>query len=754
MVLDTVATPLHTPHTYYPTTHALNQRYSYPPYTKTPNLEFPLWDTSSLLFELKNSKSLKITSTTLGRQCVTMASHVSAQQILGNTTKSTRQPLKGFDVLDLEELKDLQQRKRAEFESYLKRNRLDLRQWIRYARFELEQRDMQRARSIFERCLIVDVNHIPTWIAYIDSELKNKYINHARNLMERSITILPRVDKLWYKYLFVEESLQEWHSVRSIYTKWISLEPNKNAWDSFVDFEIRQRNWDNVRDIFRKYLNLYPQLATWDKWIHFEKKFGSIQTVRKVYSLAMDTMLVLQKLLNNSNEIIRLCINFANWEISQHEFERTDKIYQMALELWPNNPKILQNRLNFQKSFDTKDNITNSVIESRKLKYEQHLSNEAHDYETWWIYLDLLEKYYPNDLLETYAEIITIIPNQIEHSISWERYICICLRYLCHLEVNLANIEKCRSFYAKLINEVIPHKSFTFNNVWLMFIEFEVRQGNLDKVDELINQSMDLCPNESLFKSYINLTMKLKNFNQLRNIFQNAIQFNPYDKSMWLQYANLEENLGELERCREIYQILSNDKIIKFDNSTKSFFVEKFIDFETNVQNFNNGKKVYDLLLRLSNFAVDIWIKFAMYNYSVPTDEQLEKLNNTQDDDDDDDDDDDENEFEPDETNFKLAQSIFERALTHFKVANDNVSRSQMLEALVEFVTNFGTEAEQELAKKRLPKINKKIELINGMEIESLQYTFPDDEISTEEKPKVSKLLAMAKKWKDDKNNQ
>lgn len=59
--------------------------------------------------------------------------------------------------------------------------------------------------------------------------------------MNRAISTLPRVDKLWYKYLIVEESLNNVEIVRSLYTKWCSLEPGVNAWNSFVDFEIRQK---------------------------------------------------------------------------------------------------------------------------------------------------------------------------------------------------------------------------------------------------------------------------------------------------------------------------------------------------------------------------------------------------------------------------------------------------------------------------------------------------------------------------------
>ena len=72
--------------------------------------------------------------------------------------------------------------------------------WMRYAQWELEQKEFRRARSIFERALDVDSTSVILWIRYTEAEMKTRNINHARNLLDRAVTILPRVDKLWYKY--------------------------------------------------------------------------------------------------------------------------------------------------------------------------------------------------------------------------------------------------------------------------------------------------------------------------------------------------------------------------------------------------------------------------------------------------------------------------------------------------------------------------------------------------------------------------
>jgi hypothetical protein len=37
--------------------------------------------------------------------------------------------------------------------------------------------------------------------------MKNKFINHERNVWDRAVSLLPRMNQLWYKYIYMEEML-------------------------------------------------------------------------------------------------------------------------------------------------------------------------------------------------------------------------------------------------------------------------------------------------------------------------------------------------------------------------------------------------------------------------------------------------------------------------------------------------------------------------------------------------------------------
>lgn len=96
---------------------------------------------------------------------------ISAEQLLREAVDrqdgAIQTPTQRFE--DLEELKEYQGRKRREFEDYVRRNRVRLDNWLRYAQWELDQKEFARARSVFERSLDVHPNntrpYYPPWLS-------------------------------------------------------------------------------------------------------------------------------------------------------------------------------------------------------------------------------------------------------------------------------------------------------------------------------------------------------------------------------------------------------------------------------------------------------------------------------------------------------------------------------------------------------------------------------------------------------------
>ena len=74
---------------------------------------------------------------------------ISAEQLLREAVDrqepGLQAPTQRFS--DLEELHEYQGRKRKEFEDYVRRNRINMKNWLQYAQWELEQKEFRRCVS-------------------------------------------------------------------------------------------------------------------------------------------------------------------------------------------------------------------------------------------------------------------------------------------------------------------------------------------------------------------------------------------------------------------------------------------------------------------------------------------------------------------------------------------------------------------------------------------------------------------------------
>jgi len=97
-------------------------------------------------------------------------------------------------LTDPEEIADYKERTRRGYEDSLRRQKHHMGTWIKYAEWEANIGEVQRARSVFERAIDIDYTHVTLWLKYAEMEMQGKFINHARNVWERACKYLPRVD--------------------------------------------------------------------------------------------------------------------------------------------------------------------------------------------------------------------------------------------------------------------------------------------------------------------------------------------------------------------------------------------------------------------------------------------------------------------------------------------------------------------------------------------------------------------------------
>ena len=298
------------------------------------------------------------------------AIQITAEQILRESKERQEAPMNQIEqkITDEEELAEYQQQKRLGYENDVRRNRTAIGAWLKYAKWEEGQGQMERARSIFERALEHEHRNQTLWLKYAEFEMKNKNINRARNVYDRVVALLPKVDMFWYKYTYMEELLDNPAGARQVFERWMKWEPTEEGWMAYVKFEMRYKEVDRARDIFKRFVTCYPQPKNWIKWAKFEENLGNIDMAREIYEQCIATL--------GSDYIDQnIYISFAKFESRHKEIERARAIYSYALEKLP--PGEKENLYNvyaqFEKQFGTKGGVEDVIVSKRRLKYEQVL---------------------------------------------------------------------------------------------------------------------------------------------------------------------------------------------------------------------------------------------------------------------------------------------------------------------------------------------------------------------------------------------
>lgn len=646
---------------------------------------------------------------------------ISAEQLLREAVDrqetGLQAPTQRF--ADLEELHEFQGRKRKEFEDYVRRNRMNMNNWMRYAAWELEQKEYRRARSIFERALDVDPAHIQLWIRYIEAEMKTRNINHARNLLDRATTILPRIDKLWYKYVYMEETLGNVAGTREVFERWMQWEPDEAAWGAYIKLEKRYGEFDRARALFDRFTETHPEPRNWIKWAKFEEDVGDSDQVREVFGAAVETL---------GDEFMdeKLFIAYARYEAKLKEFDRTRAIYKYALDRLPRSKAMILHKsyTTFEKQFGDKEGVEDVVLSKRRVQYEEQVKANPKNYDSWIDYARLEETGGESEKVrEVYERAIAQRPPTFEKR-HWRRYIYLWIFYALYEEMEAKDIARARQIYSEVLN-LVPHKKFTFAKLWLLKAQFEIRQQDLTAARKALGQSIGICPKQRLFKGYIELELKLFEFLRCRTLYEKQIEFDPSNSSAWIKFAELERGLEDIERARAILELAVSQNLLDMPE----LVWKAFIDFEEEEGEYERTRALYERLLEKTDH-VKVWISYAQFELNVP---DLDV------------DEDEEDEEKVAAASIIKARNTFERAYKRLRELNQRDERAALLQAWKAFEATHGNEEDKEKIAGLMPRRVKKRRKLDDESFEEyLDWVFPKDDEGT---VKLGNLLAMAQKW-------
>ncbi|KAG5421427.1 CLF1 [Candida metapsilosis] len=666
-------------------------------------------------------------------------------------------------IQDLEELYLNQQTKRKEFEQQLNKNRLNYGQWLRYARWELDHNhDFARARSIMERALDVNIEHVPFWTSYIQFELIHRNVNHARNLLERATKILPKVNKLWFLYVQTEEMLKNYSMVRQIFERWLAWHPDEGAWDAYIYFEKRYDEVDNVRSLYQRYIREFPRGEVWLKWVNYElqNNRNDVEHIRAVFESAVDWLL--EK--NVDEKFPEIVGKWLNWEVECMEYDRVNGMRKLLLDeskfaFSTSIRSALYDAVSdTEKIIGDKCAIEDSITLKRKLKFKLDIEQNRTNYDSWWSYIDMIEKDHDKyQIRQAFKEACSCVPQDTYKSDKWRKFVMLWVRFAFWEEFDNHDIDAARYVWNECL-AVIPHKHFTSGKVWIGFAEFELRndtEDGLTKFRKLMGRALGqmnkLGPKRNILEHYIAIEKNLAEWDRVRQIYQKWLEytlvFGQSCNGLVKEYLEFETSLGETGRCESLLQTVF--ELIKNEDASSSFDqTEMFnlaVSFFTEEMKYDKIRKLFRDLVT-SNPTTDNWISFALFESTIPTATQLDQFLKSNDA---------VLEIEVGEEQMENTRSIFKEADAYFAKVHDVEGRKVVLEGWKQYELANGDERSVTVVQEKLPKRVKKRRTVDGIEEEYFEWEFPEATIESETSPQpppsINKFLANARKWAENK---
>lgn len=81
----------------------------------------------------------------------------------------------------------------------------------------------------------------------------------------------------------------------------------------------------------------------------------------------------------------------------------------------------------------------------------------------------------------------------------------------------IANFKKMLRYLSNLFESEL----FSFSKIWIIFIQFDLRQKNVDEMRKILKNAFSLCPKDKLFNIYLNIEYLLGNIKSVRILYQN-----------------------------------------------------------------------------------------------------------------------------------------------------------------------------------------------------------------------------------------
>lgn len=390
--------------------------------------------------------------------------------------------------------------------------------------FELRYKEIDRARSIYERFVIVHPD-IKNWIKYARFEENHGYINGAREVYERAIEFFG--DEFIEESLFIafarfEEGQKEHDRVRVIYKYALEHLPKDQTNELYKAYTIHEKKYgdrsgiENVIVSKRKFQyeqEIAENPTNYDAWFDYLRLVeaeGDADPIRETYERAIANIPP-SKDKNLWRRYIYLWINYALYEeIEAQNEERTRQVYKTCLEIIPHKVFTFSKVWLMYAQFEIR---CKNLMTARKTLGQAVGVCPRDKLYRGYIELEIQLREFERCRI-LYQKFLEFGP---ENCITWMKF--------AELESLLGDIDRARAIFELAINQ---NRLDMPELLWKAYIDFEVNQGEHELARQLYERLLERTTHVKVWMSYAKFELSCEENDEGLNV---ALARRVFDRS-------------------------------------------------------------------------------------------------------------------------------------------------------------------------------------------------------------------------------
>ncbi|MEW5311125.1 MAG: hypothetical protein WDW38_002865 [Sanguina aurantia] len=439
----------------------------------------------------------------------------------------------------------------------------------------------------------------PEELAEYRLKKRKEFEDNARRVGRFQMTV-------WFKYASWEESQKDFRRARSIWERALDIDyRNVTMWLKYAEMEMRHRFVNHARNVWDRAVTLLPRIdQLWYKYIHMEEMLGNMAGARQVFERWM-----------------RFEPDHAGWmayvkfELRYAEVGRSRDIFERYCQVLPS----VKSWVRYAK-FEMKDGETSLA----RTVYERAVEELGEDAQTEEFFIKFAEFEEKVKELERARAIYKYALDHIPKGQAvalYARFVSFEKQHGDREGIEEVVVSKRRFQY----EEEVQRAPLNYDN-WFDYIKLEESAGDVERTREVSRHRQmgergrgrgrgtisctvkRVGAEEKLFKAYIELEGQLGNVDRCRKLYEKYLEWSPANCTAWIKFAEMEKGLGEVGRTRALYELAIAQPVLDIPEG----LWKSYIDFEIGEGERGRVRLLYQRLLDRSKH-VKVWLSFAQF---------------------------------------------------------------------------------------------------------------------------------------------